>query len=322
MRVLSAFQPSGNLHIGNYFGSIKPNLEFAAKAEASFYYLVDLHALTSLQDPALLKKYTWDAVLDCLACGLDPKKSVIFCQSQVPEHTELMWLLSVVTPMGLLERAVSYKDKVEKGIKASVGLFTYPVLMAADILLYDIDKVPVGRDQKQHVEMARDMAMKFNNAFGKDLLALPEPVIGEKVAVVPGVDGQKMSKSYGNTVPIFGDEALIKKAIMGIITDSKDVAAPKDPDTCVVYMIHKLFISTDEAKALADKYRAGGLGYGDAKKLLFEAYMDYFGVMRKKREEFAGKPDVVREIMADGASKASAVARKTMERVKKAVGLI
>jgi tryptophanyl-tRNA synthetase len=222
--------------------------------------------------------------------------------------------------MGLLERAVSYKDKVEKGITASVGLFTYPVLMAADILLYDANVVPVGKDQKQHVEMTRDIAMKFNHTFG-DTLIVPEPLIREEVAVVPGVDGQKMSKSYNNTIPLFGDEKVIKKAIMGIVTDSKDVAAPKDPDSCVVYHIHKLFLSESEAKTLADKYRAGGLGYGDAKKLLLQTYMDHFAPMRAKRAELEKKPDVVREVAENGRKKASAMAQKTMGRVKKAVGL-
>lgn len=322
MRVLSAIQPSGQLHLGNYFGSIKPNLEMAAKADRSFYFIVDLHALTTLQDPEALRKYRHDAVLDCLACGLDPSKSVIFFQSAVPAHSELMWLLLTVTPMGMLERAVSYKDKVQKGIAASAGLFTYPVLMASDILLYDIDKVPVGKDQRQHVEMARDMAVKFNAAAGKDVLVLPEPVIGENVATVPGTDGQKMSKSYGNIIPLFGDEKVIKKAIMGIVTDSKGVEEPKDPDTCTVYQIHKLFLSAAEAKAVGDKYRAGGMGYGDAKKMLLETYMDHFSAMRAKRDELSKKPAMVADVMRDGAAKASAVASKTLERAKQAVGLI
>lgn len=320
MRVLSAMQPSGVLHLGNYFGSIRPNLEWAAKATESYYFIVDLHALTTVQDPKLLRQYSYDAALDYLACGLDPKKSVMFYQSQVPEHAELLWILSTVTPMGLLERAVSYKDKVEKGIAASVGLFTYPVLMAADILLYGIDKVPVGKDQKQHVEMARDIAIKFNNTFG-DTFVVPEPVIREDVAVVPGTDGQKMSKSYGNTIPIFGEEKKIEKAIMGIVTDSKGVEEPKDPASCTVYNIHKLFLDTAGVAALAAEYKAGGLGYGQAKKKLFVAYMDHFALLRKKREELEKNPDYVRQVLADGALRAKSVAGAMMKKVGEAVGL-
>lgn len=322
MRVLSGLQPSGSLHLGNYFGSLMPNLEMAAKADESFLIAVDLHALTSVQDAAILRKNREDIILDYLACGFDPATSTIFYQSDVSEHTELMWLLSVVTPMGLLERAVSYKDKVQKGIAASVGLFTYPVLMAADILLYNIDIVPVGKDQKQHVEMARDIAIKFNNTFGEGTLVVPDVQIREDVAVVPGVDGKKMSKSYGNTIPLFGDEKVIKKAVMGIVTDSKGVEEPKDPDTCIMYQIHKLFLSPKEQKELADKYRAGGLGYGDAKKMLLEAYMDYFGAARKKRAELEKKPEYVREVLEEGAKKAKKVASATLEKAKKAAGLL
>lgn len=319
MRVLSAMQPSGALHLGNYFGSIRPNLEWAGKAEESYYFIVDLHALTTVQDPKALKQYRFDAALDYLAAGLDPAKSSMFYQSAVPQHAELMWVLLTVTPMGLLERAVSYKDKVEKGIAASAGLFTYPVLMAADILLYDIDVVPVGKDQKQHVEMARDIAIKFNNAFG-DTFVVPEPKIGEDVAVVPGTDGEKMSKSYGNTIPLFGDEKVIKKAIMGIVTDSKGQNDPKDPDTCTIYKIHKLFLSSAEQKALAQEYKEG-LAYGDAKKRLFETYMDHFGPMRAKRAELEKKHDYVQDVVDDGAKKAGSVAAKTLKRVYTAVGL-
>lgn len=286
----------------------------------SLYMIVDLHALTTVQNAESLRGFRQDAILDLLACGFDPEKAIVFFQSDVPEHSELSWILSTITPMGLLERAVSYKDKVQKGIAASVGLFTYPVLMAADILLYDATHVPVGKDQKQHVEMARDIAIKFNNTFG-DTFVVPEPQIQEDVAVVPGLDGQKMSKSYNNTIPLFGDEKAIKKAIMGITTDSKGVADAKDPDSCIVYNIHKLFLSKDEAKKVADKYKAGGMGYGDAKKMLLETYLDYFGPMRKKREELLKKPDYVKEVVQKGAKKASDVALQTMEKVKTAVGL-
>jgi len=321
MRVLSGIQPSGALHLGNYFGSIKPNLELQDSAAESIYFIVDLHALTSVQDAATLRKNKHDALLDLLACGFDPEKAIIFFQSEVLEHTELSWILSTVAPMGLLERAVSYKEKIQKGLAASVGLFTYPVLMAADILLYGIDTVPVGRDQKQHVEIARDLAIKFNNTFGETFV-VPEPKIRAEVAVVPGLDGQKMSKSYGNTIPLFGEEKAVQKAIMGIVTDSKGVADSKDPDTCVVFQLHKLFLSVSEAKALAEQYRAGGLGYGDAKKMLFAAYMDHFGAMRKKREELERHPEVFAKIAEEGARRAGVIAKGTMQKVRKAVGLL
>lgn len=320
MRILSGIQPSGQLHLGNYFGSMKPNLEYVGQGDMSLYMIVDLHALTTLQDPEQLRSFRLSALLDLLACGFDPEKAVLFFQSDIPEHTELSWILSTVTPMGLLERAVSFKDKVQKGISASVGLFTYPVLMAADILLYDATLVPVGKDQKQHVEMARDIAAKFNHVYG-DTFVLPEPSIREDVAVIPGTDGQKMSKSYANTIPLFGPEKTIQKAIMGIVTDSKGVEEPKDPETCTVFQIHRSFLSKGDASALADKYRAGGLGYGDAKKLFFTAYMDSFGSMRKKREELEKNPEYIQSVIESGLKKASAVAVPTMERVRKAVGL-
>lgn len=320
MRILSGIQPSGQLHLGNYFGSMKPNLEYVGKGEMSLYMIVDLHALTTVQDPSQLRLFRQSALLDLLACGFDPEKAVLFFQSDVPEHTELSWILSTVTPMGLLERAVSYKDKVQKGMTASVGLFTYPVLMAADILLYDATLVPVGKDQKQHTEMARDIAAKFNHIYG-DTFVLPEPNIREDVAVIPGTDGQKMSKSYGNTIPLFGPEKVIQKAIMGIVTDSKDVEEPKDPETCTVFQIHRSFLSADEASALADTYRAGGLGYGDAKKLLFTAYMDSFGAMRKKREELEKNPTYIQSVIENGQKKARDIAATTMDRVRNAVGL-
>jgi tryptophanyl-tRNA synthetase len=319
MRVLSGIQPSGQLHLGNYFGSIKPNLEYMGKAEQSFFFIADLHALTTVQDPKTLREFRKDVILDYLACGFDPSKAVMYFQSDIPEHAELMWILSCIAPMGLLERAVSYKEKVEKGITASVGLFTYPVLMAADILLYDIDVVPVGRDQKQHLEMTRDLAIKFNHEFG-ETFRVPEPKIKEDTAVVPGIDGQKMSKSYGNTIPLFGSEAMIKKAIMGIVTDSRGASDPKDPDTCVVYQLHKLFLSPAEAKALAEEYR-NGLPYGDAKKKLLAAYIDSFGSMRESRAAWEKKPEAVLDVMREGAAKARSVAVKTMERVRTAVGL-
>lgn len=317
MRTLSAIQPSGQLHLGNYFGSIKPNIEAQGKAEDSFYFVVDLHALTTVQDPKLLRGYRRDAVLDLLACGFDPSRSTLFYQSDIPAHAELLWLLATVTPMGLLERAVSYKEKVEKGIAASVGLFAYPVLMAADILLYGATHVPVGRDQKQHVEIARDIAVKFNNLYGETFV-LPEPVIKDEVAVVPGTDGQKMSKSYGNTIPLFGD-AAIKKAVMGIVTDSKGASDPKDPETCVIFRIHRLFLSEAEQASLADDYRAG-LSYGDAKKRLLETYMDAFAPMRARRDALE-KQDLA-ALLSPGTAHAKDVAGKTLQKAKKAVGLL
>lgn len=310
-------QPSGQLHIGNYFGSMLPNMARATKAETSVYFIVDLHALTTVQDPALLRQFRMDALKDYLACGIDPTRSIVFFQSDVPEHTELAWILSTVTPMGLLERAVSYKEKVEKGIQASVGLFTYPVLMAADILLYDADVVPVGKDQKQHVEIARDIAVKFNNAYGETFV-LPEPEIQANIAVVPGTDGQKMSKSYGNTIPLFGSEASIKKAIMGIVTDSKGMNDPKDPQSCAIFQIHKLFLSASEAQALAAEY-ASGLPYGEAKKRLLLTYMDHFAPLRRRREALTEAD--LRDVAQNGAKRAREIAGRAMERVCKAVGL-
>ncbi|TSC79160.1 MAG: tryptophanyl-tRNA synthetase [Candidatus Peregrinibacteria bacterium Gr01-1014_25] len=319
VRVLSAMQPSGQLHLGNYFGSMHPNMEWMGKAESSFYFIVDLHALTTVQNPDDLRRFRRDALLDYLACGLDPEKATVFFQSDVPEHCELAWILSTVTPMGLLERAVSYKEKVEKGIAATVGLFTYPVLMAADILLYDTTVVPVGKDQKQHVEMTRDIAMKFNHTFGETFV-IPEPQIQEAVAVVPGTDGQKMSKSYGNTIPLFGAEKAIEKAIMGIVTDSKGPSDPKDPETCTIYRIHKLLLPPKEAETLAEEYRAG-IPYGEAKKRLAQTYKDFFAPMRAKRETLLAKPSLLDDIAAQGAAKARAVASRTMERAREATGL-
>jgi tryptophanyl-tRNA synthetase len=317
MRVLSGIQPSGQLHLGNYFGSIVPNLALVGQAEQNFFFIADLHALTSVQDPAQLKQAREDIVLDYLACGFDPTKAVIFEQSQVPEHTELLWILSCIAPMGLLERAVSYKDKVQQGLSASVGLFTYPVLMAADILLYATTHVPVGKDQKQHVEIARDLAGKFNAAFG-EVFVIPEPVIREESAVVPGTDGRKMSKSYGNVIPLFGSESALKKAIMGIVTDSKDAHAPKDPDTCAVYQIHKLFLDTAAAKTLAEEYRSG-LAYGEAKKRLLAAVLERLAPLRERRSSL--KPSVAKEVLETGRQKAQEIAGATMARVRECTGL-
>jgi len=317
MRVLTGIQPSGAFHLGNFFGAIKPLLGLLAQADQGFVFIADLHALTTVQDPKALRANIRDAAMDFLACGLDPERAVFFRQSEIPEHTELLWILSTVCPTGLLERAVSYKEKVQQGITASAGLFTYPVLQAADILLYDADAVPVGKDQKQHLEITRDLAVKFNAAFGETFV-VPEPKIREDAAVVPGTDGQKMSKSYGNTIPLFGDAKAIEKAIMRIATDSRPANDPKDPDTCTVYQIHKLFLTAAEAKELAGEY-CNGLPYGEAKKKLFAAYMDAFAPMREARAALREKD--VREVLETGAKRAHAVAAETLERARKAVGL-
>jgi tryptophanyl-tRNA synthetase len=317
MRVLSGFQPSGKFHLGNYFGSIRPNIEFQQKSEVSYFIVVDLHSLTTIRNPNDLREYTIDNVLDFLACGLDPNHSVLFRQSDIPEHAELTWILSTLCPMGLMERAVSFKEKVEKGIDASVGLFIYPILQTSDIILYHPEKIPVGKDQKQHIEMARDLAGKFNSTYG-DTFTLPEAVVQEDVAIVPGIDGQKMSKSYGNTIPLFGDEKSTEKAIMSIVTDSKGPDEPKDPETNSIFMLHKLLLNEAEASALADEYREG-IAYGDAKKKLFAAYMDYFGPMREARAKLTVKD--AQEVLKEGKKRAQAVASKTMDSVRNAVGL-
>ena len=318
MRILTGIQPSGTPHLGNYFGYFKQNVELLGEEE-NLLMIVDLHALTTVQNPDDLRTYRKELGKDFLACGFDPSKGTLFFQSLVPEHTELAWILSCVTPMGLLERAVSFKDKVNQGLEANVGLFTYPVLQAADILIYDADTVPVGKDQVQHIEIARDIAQKFNNRYGEGILTLPEPRVIKEVAVDPGTDGQKMSKSYGNVIPMFAAEKDVKKAIMGIVTDSKSVEEPKDPDDCVVYHLHSLLLDGSGKKDLADKYRAGGLGYGDAKKMFFEAFMDYFGPLREKRAMLKEKE--VEQVLMDGSARACEIASKTIERVRKAVGL-
>ena len=320
MRILSGIQPSGMLHLGNYFGMMRPAIELQEKGEA-FYFIADYHSMTSLFDADERRKNTLDVALDFLACGLDPKKSVFFKQSAVPEVTELSWLLSTVTPMGLLERAHSYKDKVAKGIAPSHGLFAYPVLMAADILIYDSNVVPVGRDQKQHVEMTRDIAIKFNEAYGETFV-IPEPQIRDEVAVVPGTDGQKMSKSYGNTIEIFGDEKAIRKKIMGIVMDSRQPAEPKsDADKNLAVQLLKLVASAEVGNDFENRLRAGGLGYGDLKKALFENYWNYFVGARKKRAELAANLDYVNQVLADGAMKARSLADKVLQRARKNCGL-
>ncbi|MBM3891454.1 MAG: tryptophan--tRNA ligase, partial [Verrucomicrobia bacterium] len=271
MRILSGIQPSGVLHIGNYFGMMRPAIELQARGEA-FLFIADLHALTSVDDPAELRQNTQEVALDFLACGLDPRRTCFFRQSDVPQVAELTWILSNVTPMSLLEKCHSYKDKIAKGLAPNHGLFAYPVLMASDILIYQSDIVPVGKDQKQHVEVTRDIAIKFNMKFGggRDILKVPEPDIREEVATVPGLDGQKMSKSYNNTIELFCEEKALRRKVMGIVTDSLPVEAPKDPERSHLYALYALFATRGEAEAMAERFRKGGLGYGEVKKALAE----------------------------------------------------
>ena len=320
MRILSGIQPSGTLHLGNYFGMMRPSIELQEKGEA-FYFIANYHSMTSLFDANERRKNTLDVALDFLACGLDPKKTVFFRQSDLPEHTELAWILSTLTPMSLLEKCHSFKDKSAKGIPVNHGLFAYPVLMAADILLYDSNLVPVGRDQKQHVEVTRDIAIKFNEQYGQTFV-IPEPQIREEVAVVPGTDGQKMSKSYGNTIEIFGDEKVIRKKIMGIKMDSRPPEEPKpDADQNLAIQLLKLVAPAETAKDFENRLCAGGLGYGDLKKALFEHYWNHFAEARKKRVELAANLDYVNGVLADGATKARTVAQKVLKRARIASGL-
>ena len=320
MRILSGIQPSGALHLGNYFGMMRPAIELQEKGEA-FYFIADYHSMTSLTDPAARRKNTLDVALDFLACGLDPKKAVFFKQSDVPEVCELTWLLSTVTPMSLLEKCHSFKDKTAKGISPSHGLFAYPVLMAADILIYDSNIVPVGQDQKQHVEVTRDIAIKFNELYGQTFV-IPEPQIRTETAKVPGLDGEKMSKSYGNTLEIFGDEKALRKKVMGIKMDSRTPAEPKpDADQNLAIQILKLVAPGAVAKDYEDKLRAGGLGYGDLKKALFEHYWNHFAAARAKRAELTANLDYVNGVLADGAAKARTLAQKVLKRARFASGL-
>jgi tryptophanyl-tRNA synthetase len=319
MRILSGIQPSGKLHIGNYFGMMKPAIELQEQGEA-YLFIANYHAMTTVQDADALRALTTDVALDFLACGIDPEKTAFYRQSDVPEVHELAWILSTLTPMGLLERCHSYKDKIARGIAASHGLFAYPVLMAADILAVNSNIVPVGRDQKQHVEVTRDLAIRFNNAFG-EVFTIPEPSIRENVAVVPGVDGQTMSKSYDNTIEIFNEGKPLKKRVMKILTDSKEMEDPKDPETCNVFALYKLLATEEEQAALAERYRAGGMGYGHAKTELLDKINEHFAPMRDKRRELAENMDYVEDVLRQGAEKASALARETLGKARKAVGL-
>ncbi len=320
MRTLTGIQPSGSLHIGNYFGAMRPAIEAQARGEC-FYFIADYHSMTSLFDPAQRRKNVTEAALDWLACGLDTKHSVFWRQSDVPQVTELTWLIGSLTPMGLLERAHSYKDKTAKGVSPNFGLFAYPVLMAADILLFDTNRVPVGKDQKQHLEMTRDIAIKFNQTYGETLV-VPESEIREDVALVPGLDGEKMSKSYGNTIDIFGEEKATRKKIMGIVMDSRTSAEPKpDAEKNLALILLKLVAPADVAADFENRLRAGGLGYGDLKKALFEHYWNYFAAARARRAELAANLDHVEAILRDGAERAGAVADGVLHRARRACGL-
>jgi tryptophanyl-tRNA synthetase len=319
MRILSGLQPSGALHIGNYFGMMRPAVALQAEGEA-LYFVADYHALTSLRDPEMLRANSRRVALDFLACGLDPERATLFRHSDVPQVTELAWILSTLAPMGLLERATSYKDKLARGMSANVGLFSYPILMAADILIYDSDIVPVGKDQKQHIEITRDLAGKMNEQFGQ-IFKLPEARINPETEVVPGLDGQKMSKSYGNNIDIFGDEKETRKRVMSIVTDSTPVEAPKDPAKSTIFQLYSLFASKAEIESMRERFEKGGTGYGDFKKELFEKLWEYFSPTRKRREQILADKLYIDNVLVRGAKRANEVADDVMTRVRAAVGL-
>lgn len=319
MRVLSGIQPTGRFHWGNYFGAIQQYIDLQNEDE-SYYFIANLHALTTVRDKEVLLQNSLDAAIDLLALGLNPDKAILFMQSDVPEVSELCWLLMTGTPMGLLERCHAFKDKKEKGLTADAGLFSYPVLMAADILAYDSDTVPVGQDQVQHVEVTRDLAGSFNHQFGETFV-LPKSKVLSSAARVPGTDGQKMSKSYGNTIEIFGDLKPQRKMIMRMPTDSRPMEEPKDPDTDHLYQLFSLFASDADREQMAAMYRKGGFGYGDVKKSLANAAESYFEDARERRNELAGNPDKVTEILDDGASRARKKAGEVLLRAQKACGL-
>jgi len=319
MRILSGIQPSGRPHLGNYFGALRQYITLQ-DGNQPFYFIASYHALTAVQEAARLREYTTGVALDFLALGLDPAKSALFAQQDVPEVTELTWILSCVTPMGLLERAVSYKDKIAQGLSPNHGLFAYPVLQAADILIYLSELVPVGQDQKQHLEITRDIAAKFNQQFG-EVFVMPEPYILDSTAVVPGIDGGKMSKSYDNDIGIFDEGNVLKKKVMSIVTDSAPVEAPKDPSQSTPFLLLSLLASEDETKEWEARYKAGGMGYGDVKKRLLELINDYFGPFRERRRELEKDPDYVMDVLKDGGMRARAVAQQVMDKVREATGL-
>lgn len=320
MRILTGLQPSGKLHVGNYFGAMEPAVRLQDEGEA-FYFIADYHAMTSSQDPKALRENVRELAVDFLACGLDPKRAVFFRQSAVAEVNELAWILSTVCPMGLLAKCHSYKDKVANGISPNHALFAYPVLMAADILLYDSDKVPVGKDQKQHLEITRDLVVKLNETYGEGTAVLPEAIIREDTAVVVGLDGRKMSKSYENTLPIFGEEKPLRKLVMKIISDSTPIEAPKPTEGSTILALYKLFASESDYAAMLADYQNGGVGYGDFKKRLADVYWNYFATMRTRRAEILASPGYVDEVLAAGAQRAREEASKVLDRIRSAVGL-
>jgi tryptophanyl-tRNA synthetase len=319
VRYLTGFQPTGILHIGNYFGALRPAIETQDKGEG-FFFIADFHALITIHDPKILREHVRGVAIDALACGLDPQKACFFRQSDVPIVAELTWILSTVTPMGLLERSHSYKEKLARGVSSSHALFAYPTLMAADILLYESDVVPVGKDQKQHLEITRDIAMKFNELYGP-VFRLPEPSIRDEVATIVGLDGQKMSKSYGNTIELFLEEKELRKKIMSIVTDSSPVEAPKDSAKSTIVSLYRLFATPQQAAVMEEDFRVGGFGYGDFKQRLFEIVWERFAPMRKRREELLKDPGYIDEVFARGAARAREVAEQTISRVRRAVGI-
>ncbi|MBD3269953.1 tryptophan--tRNA ligase [Candidatus Peregrinibacteria bacterium] len=321
-RVLSGIQSSGSPHLGNYLGAMKNCIDFQNDNE-NYVFVADLHALTTIKDKNRLKKNILEVVLDYMALGLDPSKTIFYRQSDLPEHSELTWIFSCITPLGMMERAHAWKDALSKKKKdPTIGLFTYPILMAADILLYNADLVPVGKDQKQHVEIARDIAEKFNSTYGVDLFKLPQEYTPKEVATIIGTDGEKMSKSYGNTIEIFADKNKLKKQVMSIKTDSIPLEDPKNPETCNVFKIYSYFASDLEIANLRDKYLAGGYGYGDAKKLLLNKLLEYFGPFREKRIELEKNMSYIEDVLREGANKARVKAQKQLAKVKKTIGLI
>lgn len=318
--ILSGIQPSGKLHIGNYFGAMRQHIQMQDEGDA-FYFLANYHSLTSVSDGEKLNQYTRDVVLDYLALGLDPEKCTFFAQSDVPQTTELAWILGCYTPVSLMEKGVSYKDKVAHGLNPNIGLFTYPILQAADILIYHSNLVPVGEDQKQNIEICRDLAGKLNRAYDKELLIIPKEYIVKSVATVPGIDGQKMSKSYQNTIDIFDEGNSLKKRVMSIQTDSTQLEDPKDPETCNVFSLIKLFANKKLSNEIADNYRMGGYGYGHAKKELLNLINGYFEEARQRRKELSNDKNYVYDVLKEGGKKARERAENVMEPIRSATGL-
>jgi tryptophanyl-tRNA synthetase len=318
--IVSGIQPSGNLHLGNYFGAVQQFVQFIDGGHECYYFLANYHALTSLRDPQRLKELTRSTAADYLALGLDPDRCAIYIQSDMPEVCELQWILTTVTPMGLLERCHAYKDKVQQGIPSDHGLFAYPVLQAADILIVRANRVPVGQDQKQHIEVTRDIAGYFNNVYG-ELLTIPEPYIPESVATVPGRDGRKMSKSYNNTIELFAKEEDVRQQIFSIVTDSASVAEPKDPDQSMLYAILKLFCNDQEKEYWADRFRSGGLGYREVKQAIFDFYMKKFEPMRARRKQLENEPEYVDAVLKRGVEQARKIAQPLLRQVREAVGI-